>query len=108
MARAPRGRTRGRSQRASSRPKRRVERVDRFPGKGGPRSGSGRRSMFPGKYAPGQVPLAKLGLTVTPLAKDLLTRTADDLHDVDPVGPKTLSDAAEWCVRKATGTPLSD
>ena len=73
---------------------------------GGLRVGSGRRSMFPGKYAPGQVALAKLGLTVTPLAKDLLERTAEDLHDLDPVGPKTLSDAAEWCVRKATGTPL--
>jgi hypothetical protein len=73
---------------------------------GGHREGAGRRSMFPGKYAPGQVALAKLGLTVTPLAKELLLQTADDLHDVDPVGPKTLSDAAEWCVRKATGAPL--
>jgi hypothetical protein len=73
---------------------------------GGLREGAGRTTMFPGKYDPGGIPRAKLGVTVTPLAKELLEDVAEALHDHPPVGPKTLSDAVEYCARKTQKVSL--
>ena len=86
----------------ASRPRAKPRR--RRPGKGV--SAAGRKSMFPGKYAPGGVPLAKISITVTPEAAALLEQQRDELDGYAPEGPKTLSDAAEYCIRRATGAEL--
>lgn len=74
-------------------------RAERVFGHGGLRPGAGRGTMFPGKYDPGGVPRAKLGLTVTSLGRELLEEVRDDLYNLPPEGHKTLSDAVEYCAR---------
>lgn len=80
---------------------------ERKRGKPAHRVAPGRPSLFPGKYAPGQVALGKISVTVTPKGKELLERVRDDLFHHPPVGPKTISDAVEYAARKVTNTSMT-
>ena len=72
---------------------------------GGPREGSGRRSIFPGKVG-GSVYLAKRVYGVlTPLGYTVLVAKQTDLTAREG-RPVSLNETLEWCIRRATKTPL--
>jgi hypothetical protein len=81
--------------------------------RGGFRRGSGRKCLFPGKADPRVGQLINLCLThvaITAAKKKALALTDRKPHiaaaaDVNVV---TLSDAVEFLIRRATGTPLED
>ena len=80
---------------------------------GGFRTGSGRKSMFPGKTNPhvGK----KISMQLTNVAIAAAQKKAEALTDKKPaiaaaldVKVITFSDSVEWCIRRATNTPLED
>jgi hypothetical protein len=82
-------------------------------GPGGFREGSGRKSLFPGKR---DIRIGKkVTVQLTNVAINAAEKKAQDLTDRKPdiaaaehVNVVTFSDAVEYCIRRATNTPLED
>lgn len=79
--------------------------------RGGFRTGSGRKSLFPGKSRVGQ----KISVQLTHVAVAAARKKAEALTNNKPsfaaalaLKVITLSDAIEFCIRRATGTQLED
>jgi hypothetical protein len=80
---------------------------------GGFRKGSGRKSLFPGKADPriGRIVVITLTHTAINAAKKKaaeLTAHKPPIAAAKHVKNVTLSDAIEYCIRRATNLPLED
>jgi hypothetical protein len=80
---------------------------------GGARKGSGRKCLFPGKGDPhvGQkisVQLTRVAVLAAKQKAEILTGRKPGIAAADDVKVVTFSDAIEYCIRRATNTPLED
>jgi hypothetical protein len=75
--------------------------------RGGFREGSGRRTLFPGKYRGNSEVIGyKVSAVLSATGHEAAVRKQEDLSVTEGFNV-SLSDAVEWCVRKATRTPMS-
>ncbi len=78
------------------------------PTRGGVREGAGAPTLFPGKYrGRGEVIGRKFTVVFSQTGFDAALRVAETLS-IQEDRKVSGSDAIEWCVRKATKTPMRD
>jgi hypothetical protein len=76
--------------------------------RGGFRQGSGRKSLFPGKLDSRSVQLTQVAIDAAKQKANDLTGKKPHITTAHGVKVVTFSDAVEYCIRRATQTPLED